>query len=66
MPDPTPDEVLDENAVNPKSATVDGQSVEQHPLRDQIEWARYRKAGTSTATKRIGLINRKIEPDGAI
>lgn len=65
MPDPTPEEILDENAANPKSATVDGQTVEQHSLKDQLEWARFKKAGSAAASKSLGLIHRRIEPPGA-
>ena len=35
------DEKLRENMNSPKSAEVDGQKVEQHSLKDQIEADRY-------------------------
>lgn len=35
------DEKLRENMNSPKSAEIDGQKVEQHSLKDQIEADRY-------------------------
>ncbi len=35
------DEKLRENANAPKSAEIDGQKIEQHSLKDQIEADRY-------------------------
>ncbi len=41
MPDPELEQAIRDNASQPAKAAVDGQSVEQHPLKDQIEADRY-------------------------
>ena len=40
MPDELTNTIKD-NTASPAEASVDGQSVKQHPLRDQIEADRY-------------------------
>ena len=47
------EEQLKQNAQKPAKATGDAGSVEQHPLRDQIELDRY--LNSKKAAKRKGL-----------
>ena len=62
MADPTP---LDEVARGPKKATVDGRTVEMHPIADQI--AAERHEASKKAAKKNGLfrIIRVKFPGGA-
>jgi hypothetical protein len=55
---------IKENATAPAEASVDGQSVKQHPLRDQIEADRY-VASKAAARKRLGMRMTKVVPPGA-
>lgn len=48
-------EAIDENARGPKRVQVGGQSVEAHPIQDQIEADRYAKAQAAAANKQSGL-----------
>lgn len=62
-----PDELtnaIKENATAPAEASVDGQSVKQHPLRDQIEADRY-VSSKAAARKRLGIRMTKVVPPGA-
>lgn len=52
------------NATGPKSVTVDGNTVSQHSLPDQIELEKYRKANTQAAST-ARLIFNKCSPPGA-
>ena len=66
-PDPTSDEeALREAAKQPAKVSVDGQSVEQHPLRDQIEADRY--LASKDAARKPGLPMKfaKIVPPGSV
>ena len=47
-----PDDPLKKKADQPKSAEVDGQKVEQHSLRDQIEMDRYLASKKATRSGR--------------
>jgi len=53
-----------ENAKAPAKATGDSGSVEQHPLKDQIEADRYLAAKKAAKTKRAGLRFAKLIPPG--
>lgn len=55
---------IKENATAPAEASVDGQSVKQHPLRDQIEADRY-VSSKAAARKRLGIRMTKVVPPGA-
>jgi hypothetical protein len=55
---------IKENATAPAEASVDGQSVKQHPLRDQIEADRY-VSSKAAARKRLGMRMTKVVPPGA-
>jgi hypothetical protein len=53
-----------ENAEGPAEASVDGQSVKQHSLQDQIEADRY-LASKDAAKKRLGVRMTRVIPPGA-
>jgi len=55
---------IKENATAPAEASVDGQSVKQHSLRDQIEADRYLLA-KETSKKKLGIRMTKVIPPGA-
>jgi len=58
------DNTIRENAESPAEASVDGQSVKQHPLRDQIEADRH-LASKKAAKKGLGVRLTKVIPPGA-
>ena len=66
-PDPTPDldQAIAENAAGPAKASVDGQSVEQHPLPDVIEADRYRESKKASRKPGLGIRFTKLVPPGA-
>ena len=57
-------EVIESNAAAPAEASVDGQSVKQHRLRDQIEADRH-LASKKAARKGLGVRRTRVEPPGA-
>ena len=64
-----PDDVrqaISDSAKGPANAAVDGQSVEQHGLRDQIEADRYLSGKEATRKKGLGIKIVKLEPPGAV
>ena len=63
MPDDLTNAIKD-NATAPAEAAVDGQTVKQHPLRDQIEVDRYVSA-RDAAKKKLGIRMTKVIPPGA-
>lgn len=67
MPDPTPnlEQAIRDNAAGPAKAAGDSGSVEQHPLRDQIEADRYlaSKAAAKSPAKALRLT--RLIPPGA-
>ena len=60
------EQAIKENAAGPAKAAVDGQSVEQHSLRDQIEADRYLAGKEATRKKGLGVKLVKLEPPGAV
>lgn len=54
-----------EAAQQPAEASVDGQTVKQQPLPDQIEADRY-LASKNAAKKGIGVRMTKVVPPGAV
>jgi len=62
---PDLDQALAENAAGPAKASVDGQSVEQHPLPDVIEADRYRESKKASRKPGIGIRFAKLVPPGA-
>jgi hypothetical protein len=64
MPDEL-EQAIKDNAAGPAKASVDGQTVEQHALRDQIEADRYLAGKEATRKKGLGIKLVKLEPPGA-
>lgn len=60
------EQAIKDNAAGPAKASVDGQSVEQHALRDQIEADRYLADKEATRKKGLGIKLVKLEPPGAV
>ncbi|MEX0654865.1 MAG: hypothetical protein WD534_12590 [Phycisphaeraceae bacterium] len=58
------DNTIRENAEGPAEASVDGQSVKQHRVADQIEADRY-LASKQAAKKGLGVRMTKVVPPGA-
>ena len=58
------EDVIREAAKQPAEVSVDGQSVKQQPLADQIEADRY-LASKNAAKKGIGVRMTKVIPPGA-
>ena len=52
------------NAKSPAKASGDAGSVEQHPLRDQIEADRYLASKRAARAKGLGLRRVKLVPPG--
>lgn len=65
MPDEL-EQAIKDNAAGPAKASVDGQSVEQHGLRDQIEADRYLAGKEATRKKGLGVKLVNLEPPGAV
>ena len=58
------DETIAENAQGPAKVTGDAGSVEQHPLPDQIEAAKFLASKEAAKQKQRGLRFNKIVPPG--
>jgi len=57
-------EAVEENALGPRKASGDSGSVEQHPLKDQIEAARFEGAQSAAGKNHLGLRFIKLDPPG--
>jgi hypothetical protein len=64
--------IVESNAAKPKSVSIDGQVVEQHALKDQIEAAKMAASnaaiagqGNSTGNGKFGVTFFKFRPPGA-
>ena len=68
MPDPTPnlEQAVRDNASQPAKASVDGQSVEQHPLKDQLEVVRFLASKDAAKKPGLGIKFAKIVPPGSV
>ena len=64
--DPQLDQAIAENAAGPAKAMVDGQSVEQHALKDQIEADRYLASKRASRGRGLGIRLVKLTPPGAV
>ena len=58
-------DAIEKNAAGPKSANVDGQSVEQHSLSDQIAADRYLASKKAVKSRGCGLKFTKMSHSGA-
>ena len=69
MPDPSPtsdlEQAVRENAVQPAKASVDGQSVEQQPLKDQLDAVRFFASKDAAKKPGIGIKFAKLVPPGS-
>ncbi|MBX3751878.1 MAG: hypothetical protein KF897_17505 [Opitutaceae bacterium] len=65
QPAPDLDQAIRDNAAQPAKASVDGQTVEQHPLKDQIEADRYLASKQAARTPRNALRLTRLVPPGA-
>jgi hypothetical protein len=59
------DETIEQNAKGPAKASGDAGSVEQHPLPDQIEAAKFLASKEAAQQPKRGLWFNKIVPPGA-
>ena len=70
MPDPEPtpnlEQALRDNAAGPAKAAGDSGSVEQHPLKDQIEADRYLASKNAARKPGLGIKFAKIVPPGSV
>lgn len=57
---------IETNAAKPKRATIDGNSVEQHSLKEQIEADQYLADETAKATPRQGMVFSRFKPGGTV
>ena len=57
---------IEENATGPKKASGDAGSVEQHPLKDQIDADKYLAAKKAAQSKGLGIKLAKISPGGTV
>jgi hypothetical protein len=58
------EQTIRDNAKAPAKATGDSGSVEQHPLREQIEADRYLNSKKAAKARRLGLRITKAVPPG--
>ena len=59
------DRTIQDNAAGPRKAAGDSGSVEQHPLRDQVEADRYLSSKKAARSKGLGVKISKLVPPGA-
>jgi len=68
LPNPTSsplEDAIRQNATGPAQASVDGQSVVQHGLTDQIAADRYLASKQATRKSGLGVKTTKLIPPGA-
>lgn len=58
------DQTIRENAAGPAEATIDGQTVRQRPIAEQIEADRY-LSSKQAAKKGLGIKRTTVCPPGA-
>lgn len=66
MEDVPLDQKIKDNASGPKSAESDGQKVEQHSIKDQIEADRYLNSKQAVKKKSMGIRFSKFIPPGSV
>lgn len=59
-------DTINQSAQDPKQATVDGNSVVAHPLKDQIEADRYAKSNAAVKSTKRGFNVSQLKPPGTI
>ena len=60
------DDTIRQNATGPARASVDGQSVDQHSLADQIAADRYLASKQASRKAGLGVKTSKLIPPGAV
>ena len=60
------DSSIQQNAISPKRASVDGLDVEQQPLPDQIAADKYLESKKASRSKGLGIKLAKISPGGTV
>lgn len=58
------EQAIAENAAGPAKAAVDGQSVEQHKIQDQIEADRYLASKRAARARGLGIRRTRVVPPG--
>jgi hypothetical protein len=58
------EQTIRDNAQGPAKASGDSGSMEQHPLRDQVEADRYLSSKKAAKSKSLGLRFTKVVPPG--
>ena len=66
MPDDSLVDLIRENAAGPKQAVVDGVTVQQHSLQDQIAADKYLASKEAVKNPARALIRVKIIPPGSV
>jgi len=56
---------IEDNAENPKRATVDGNSVEQHSIKDQIDAAAFKASNDAMAKNKRGFALQRFKASGS-
>jgi len=59
------EDAIRKNAKGPAKASGDSGSVEQHPLKDQIEADKYLASKAALKSKKLGLKFAKLVPPGS-
>ena len=59
------DDTIRDNASNPRRASGDSGSVEQHPLKDQIAADKHLASKQAATGKGLGIRRVKLSPPGA-
>lgn len=59
-------DTIAENAAGPKEAEADGVRRSQHPIPDQIEFDKYRKANGGASLPARGIRITKLIPPGTV
>ena len=59
-------DTIESNASNPKQASSDGTSAQQHSLTEQIAADRYLKAGDAAHSKKRGLTLGRLRNQGTV
>ena len=65
MEDINLEQKIKDNASGPKSAESDGQKVEQHSIKEQIEADRYLNSKQAIKNKDMGIRIGKLVPPGS-
>lgn len=61
----TPQEAIEQNTLGPQRVTAGGQTVQQHPIPDQIAADNHLANKTAATKNHLGLRNIKLVPPGA-